>query len=301
MSQALVVETPTLRRVSQHGALAVASFGALLAFLDVTVVNIAFPSIEQSFPTTSIGALSWVLNAYNIVFAALLVAAGRLADVFGRRRTFAAGLLLFTASSALCAAAPGVGALVAARVAQAVGAGLIVPASLAIVIEAFPADRRAHALGLWGATAALAAGLGPPVGGALVQLERRSRSPAAATSRRPPDANSAMCCSRRCRANLRSSVQTSCAPSSSRTGVVRSSRRCARQLRCRGCTRRCASTTPTASPAACWTVSRRLHSPHQTRGRSWPSTPPRWAGPPVVTPVATDAVPGWGRRCCVPS
>ena len=88
MSQALVVETPTpsVRRVSRHGTLAVASFGALLAFLDVTIVNIAFPSIEQSFPTTSIGALSWVLNAYNIVFAALLVAAGRLADVFGRRR-----------------------------------------------------------------------------------------------------------------------------------------------------------------------------------------------------------------------
>jgi EmrB/QacA subfamily drug resistance transporter len=157
--------------VSRHGALAVASFGALLAFLDVTIVNIAFPSIEQSFPKTSVSQLSWVLNAYNIVFAALLVAAGRLADVFGRRRTFAAGLLLFTASSLACAVAPSVGVLVGARVVQAVGAGFIVPASLAIVIEAFPAERRAHALGLWGATAALASGLGPPLGGALVQLD----------------------------------------------------------------------------------------------------------------------------------
>ena len=147
----------------------VASFGALLAFLDATIVNVAFPSI-QSFPGTSIETLSWVLNAYNIVFAAFLVAAGRFADLFGRRRLFTAGIVLFTFASVLCAAAPSVSFLIAARVVQAVGAALLVPASLALVVEAFPVGRRARAVGLWGAAAAAAAGLGPPLGGALVEI-----------------------------------------------------------------------------------------------------------------------------------
>src|SRR5688572_4512215 len=93
------------RRVSTSGALIVASFGAFLAFLDATVVNVAFPSIRESFEGSSLGALSWVLNAYNIVFAAFLVAAGRFADVLGRRRVFTAGVVVFTLASAACAAA----------------------------------------------------------------------------------------------------------------------------------------------------------------------------------------------------
>ena len=149
----------------------VASFGALLAFLDVTIVNVAFPSIQQSFPHSSYGDLSWVLNSYNIVFAALLVVSGRLADLFGRRRTFTVGLVVFTLASAACAAAPDVASLIAFRCVQAVGAALVVPASLALVVEAFASERRSHAIGLWGATAAFAAGLGPPLGGALVQLD----------------------------------------------------------------------------------------------------------------------------------
>ncbi len=161
---------PVERRVSRNGALIVASFGALLAFLDATIVNVAFPSIRVSFPGTSIETLSWVLNAYNIVFAALLVAAGRFADLFGRRRLFTAGIVLFTIASALCAAAPSASLLLAARAVQAVGAALLVPASLALVVEAFPATQRARAVGLWGAAAAAAAGLGPPLGGALVEL-----------------------------------------------------------------------------------------------------------------------------------
>ena len=161
----------TTRRTSRAGALLVASFGALLAFLDVTIVNVAFPNIRQSFPHSSLTGLSWVLNSYNIVFAALLVAAGRLADVFGRRRTFSTGIVVFTAGSALCAAAPTVGVLVSGRAVQALGAGLLVPSSLALVVEAFPIHRRSHAVGLWGATAAVASGLGPPLGGALVDLD----------------------------------------------------------------------------------------------------------------------------------
>ena len=159
------------RRTNSRGALLVAAFGALLAFLDVTIVNVAFPSIRQSFPQTSLGSLSWVLNSYNIVFAALLVAAGRFADLFGRRRMFNLGILVFTLASAWCAAATSVDMLVAARVLQAVGAALLVPASLALVIEAFSGEHRAHAVGLWGATAAVASGVGPPLGGALVEAD----------------------------------------------------------------------------------------------------------------------------------
>jgi NTE family protein len=157
-------------RVPASRVLLVAAFGAFLAFLDATIVNVAFPSIRSSFAGRSIGGLSWVLNAYNIVFAAFLIILGRLTDLVGRRRAFVAGVLVFTVASALCAAAPSVSLLVAARVIQALGAALLVPASLALVVEAFDEDRRTHAIGLWGATAAVAAGLGPPLGGALVQL-----------------------------------------------------------------------------------------------------------------------------------
>lgn len=157
-------------RVPAGRVLMVACFGAFLAFLDATIVNVAFPSIRESFPDTSIGELSWVLNAYNIVFAAFLIVCGRLTDLLGRRRAFVGGVLLFTVASALCGAAPSVELLIAARVLQALGAALLVPASLALVVEAFPGKRRSHAIGLWGASAAVAAGLGPPIGGALVEL-----------------------------------------------------------------------------------------------------------------------------------
>jgi NTE family protein len=109
-----------------------------------------------------------VLNAYNIAFAAFLVAGGRLADLLGRKRMFIYGVVLFTAASGLCAAADTVGQLVAFRVLQGIGAAVLVPASLALVVESFDAARRAHGVGLWGAAAAIASGLGPPIGGALV-------------------------------------------------------------------------------------------------------------------------------------
>ena len=157
-------------RVAPSRVLLVSAFGAFLAFLDATIVNVAFPSIQASFPDTSIGGLSWVLNSYNIVFAAFLIVMGRLTDLLGRRRAFITGVFVFTLASALCGAAPSLELLVAARVLQALGAALLVPASLALVVDAFPEERRAHAIGLWGATAAVAAGLGPPMGGALVEL-----------------------------------------------------------------------------------------------------------------------------------
>lgn len=158
------------KRVAPTKLLLVASAGAFLAFLDATIVNVAFPSIRESFPESSIGGLSWVLNAYNIVFAAFLVVCGRLTDLIGRRRAYSWGIALFTLASLWCAVAGSLEVLVAGRVVQALGAAMLVPASLAIVVEAFSNDRRAHAIGLWGASAAVAAGLGPPLGGALVEL-----------------------------------------------------------------------------------------------------------------------------------
>jgi len=156
-------------RVSSRTVLLVASFGALLAFLDATIVNVAFPSIRESFPEASIGTISWVLNAYNIVLAAFMVVCGRLSDLLGRRRVYITGIALFTLASLWCAAATSVDVLIIARLLQALGAAMLIPASLALVIEAFPGEHRAHAIGLWGAAAAVAAGLGPPIGGALVE------------------------------------------------------------------------------------------------------------------------------------
>ncbi|MFL6022684.1 MAG: MFS transporter [Marmoricola sp.] len=148
--------------------LLVAAFGVFLAFLDSTIVNVAFPDIQRSFPTASLSSLSWVLNAYNIALAALLVVAGRLSDLMGRRRMFVQGVVVFTLASVACTFAGTVDQLIAFRVVQGVGAAMLIPASLALVVEGFALSERAHGISLWGAAAALASGLGPPAGGALV-------------------------------------------------------------------------------------------------------------------------------------
>jgi EmrB/QacA subfamily drug resistance transporter len=148
--------------------LLVTSVAVFMSFLDVTIVNIAFPDIRSSFPTTSLPGLSWILTAYNIVFAALLVPGGRLADRTGRRRTFMAGLVTFLAASVAAGLAPGVAVLVVARVVQAAGAAALVPTSLALLLPEFPLAQRATATGIWGATGAVAAAVGPSLGGALV-------------------------------------------------------------------------------------------------------------------------------------
>jgi NTE family protein len=128
--------------------LAIASIGVFVALVDSTIVNIAFPSIERSFRSAGPSGVSWVLNAYNVTFAAFLVAGGRIADVFGRRRLFSLSLLLFTVGSELCAAAPTLPLLIAARVIQAIGAALMIPSSLGLVLTAFPSQARSHAVAL---------------------------------------------------------------------------------------------------------------------------------------------------------
>lgn len=155
-------------RPTPHTVLAVVSLGVAVAFVDATIVNIAFPNIAASFKDTPTSSLSWVLNAYNVVFAAFIVAAGSMADRLGRKAMFLLGLALFTVASLLCAISPSVAALVAFRAVQALGAAFIVPASLALVLQAFPADRRSHGVALLYAMGSVAAGLGPCLGGLLV-------------------------------------------------------------------------------------------------------------------------------------
>ncbi|MDA0167009.1 DHA2 family efflux MFS transporter permease subunit [Solirubrobacter ginsenosidimutans] len=154
-------------------AIATACGGGFLAFLDTTIVNTAFPGIAASFGHATPTQLSWVLDAYFIVIAALLVPAGGIADRVGRKRVFLAGVALFTLASAACAAAPGWETLVAARALQGAGAAVIMAVSLALILPEYPLARRAGAVSLWGASAALAAASGPPLGGLLVQSDWR--------------------------------------------------------------------------------------------------------------------------------
>jgi EmrB/QacA subfamily drug resistance transporter len=167
----VAVEAPDTRRVT--AVIGVLSLAVFMSSLDLFIVNLAFPYISRQYPGTSLSSLSWVLNAYTIVFAAVLVPAGRWADRIGRRRLFAAGLAGFTLGSVLCGLAPGVAALIAARVIQAAGAGAMVPASLSLLLAAVPPPVRPKALGTWSALGALGAALGPVIGGTLVQLDWR--------------------------------------------------------------------------------------------------------------------------------
>ena len=150
--------------------LAVASASSFLVYLDATIVNVAFPDIRASFSGATLSGLSWILSAYGLVFAALLVPGGRYADVVGGRRLFLAGLGAFTFGSILCAAAPSVPLLVAARVLQAAGGALLVPASQLLVMAAFPPEQRMKVIGAMAGVAALASALGPVLGGLMVDL-----------------------------------------------------------------------------------------------------------------------------------
>src|SRR5215213_5648873 len=153
--------------------LTLVSVATFVASLDLFIVNIAFPDIRADLGGGSVGELSWVLNAYAIVFAALLVPAGRLADRAGRRRGFLGGLAVFVAGSVLCGLAPSVTTLVAARVVQATGAAFLMPTSLALLLPEFEPRERPAAIGIWAGVGAAAAAAGPPLGGLLVQADWR--------------------------------------------------------------------------------------------------------------------------------
>src|SRR5829696_7729131 len=163
-------EARTRAALRPAAVLAVASASSFLVYLDATIVNVAFPDIRASFSDVTLAGLSWILSAYGLVFAALLVPGGRYADVVGGRRLFLAGLAAFTAGSVLCATAPSVPLLVAARVLQAAGGALLVPASQLLVMAAFPPEQRMKVIGVMAGVAALASALGPVLGGLMVDL-----------------------------------------------------------------------------------------------------------------------------------
>ena len=147
--------------------LAVTVIGASMTALDTTIVNVARDTLQEEFDASAT-AVSWVWSAYSIVFAAVLLTSGRLADRYGRRRIYTLGLLIFVGASALCGAAPTLGLLIGARMVQAVGGALLVPAAMALLLPEYPAEKRSTALGIFASITSLAAAAGPVIGGALI-------------------------------------------------------------------------------------------------------------------------------------
>jgi EmrB/QacA subfamily drug resistance transporter len=161
------------RDASASLVLLIVSAGFSLATLDLFIVNVALPKIAQDFGSAGLGDLSWVLNAYAIVYAALLVVFGRLADRFPREYGFLLGVAVFTIASALCAGANGTLELVVFRIVQAAGAALMTPTSLSMVLATSPDDTRDNNVRVWTAIGGLMAALGPVVGGLLVAISWR--------------------------------------------------------------------------------------------------------------------------------
>ncbi|MGV9827469.1 MFS transporter [Gordonia sp. NPDC003429] len=157
------------------GAILFVACGApFLVALDMFVVNVAFDTIAADFGGAELTAVSWTLSAYAITFAALLIPLGGWSDRVGNRRGFVTGVAVFTVGSALAAAAPTLGVLIASRVLQAVGAAALTPASLALLVTSMPPERRAGAIRIWAATSGMAAALGPVIGGVLVEFSWRA-------------------------------------------------------------------------------------------------------------------------------
>lgn len=149
---------------------AIASIAIFMASLDSTILYAGFNNILQSFPNSKASDLSWAMSGYSIVYAAMMIPAGGIADKYGRKKTFMLGTLLFISASFACGVSPSVFWLIVARVFQSIGACLLSPAALALVLEAFPKEKRMIAMGAWGAVSALAAALGPGIGSYIIDV-----------------------------------------------------------------------------------------------------------------------------------
>ncbi len=152
----------------QWWTLAAVTFGLFMIMLDNTVVNVALPSMQDDLGISPAG-LEWVVNAYALTFGVLLLSGGKLADLFGRRRIFIVGLVIFTASSLACGLATGSGMLITARTVQGIGAALMNPATLSIITATFAPRQRGMAIGIWAGVSAMALAIGPLVGGILTE------------------------------------------------------------------------------------------------------------------------------------
>ncbi len=164
------MSTGQIHQLHRHptATLAVASIAAFMTSIDMMVVTTAIPALRRSLGG-DLGALEWTVNAYLLAFACLLLTASGLGDRFGRRRVFTVGLAGFAASSIAAALAPSIGVLVAARAAQGATAALVLPLTLTMISEAFPAEARGRAIGIWGGVLGLGGVLGPILGGGIVQ------------------------------------------------------------------------------------------------------------------------------------
>lgn len=159
-----------VRSAGKHSpswVLLAAVLGSSMVFLDGSTVNVALPALQSSLGATLID-VQWVVNGYTLFLAALLLLGGALGDRYGRRGVFLAGVVIFTAASVWCGLAPTVPHLIAARAAQGIGGALLTPGSLALINANYPSSQRGHAIGLWSAFTAIAAGAGPVVGGWLI-------------------------------------------------------------------------------------------------------------------------------------
>ncbi|WP_425835590.1 MFS transporter [Streptomyces fractus] len=160
--------TPAAPPVRRAWTVALAGLGALLGSLDVVVVSTALPALRADFGA-SLSQLEWTINAYNLVFACLTLTGAALGDRFGRRRMFVAGLALFAVASVVAALAPGAGLLIAARAVQGAGGALVLPLTLTLISDAFPAEKRGVAIGMWGGVTGIGVATGPVLGGAVTE------------------------------------------------------------------------------------------------------------------------------------